>query len=245
MTALLSLLLAALPLPAAAQCDPSAMSCPRAEGPQTRNWGQGDPGTLHAVFGKVAAGAKRERWAQENQGWFSKLIGRDPSIETKVTLDDQYLPKDSPLVADDQDGEPVVKVGRAALDAAQSEGEMAFLLGHELHHTLVRKRKRQCLTRGLAKLGNNTMLKYAPETRKYQVDLEREADAWGQRYAADAGFNPLAAVDAIRHVGDLGEALGADAAQDTDHDSGFAREESLKSYGASAPYQAACPWPES
>jgi hypothetical protein len=243
-TALLSLWLAALALPAAAQCDPNTMSCPRADGPRTQYWGQGDPATIHAIFEKVANGAKREKFAKENQGWFSKVVGRDPSIEAKVVLDDKYLPDDSPLVAGkDDEGEPVVKVGKAALDLAQSEGEMANLIGHELHHTIVQKRKKDCLRRGVKKLGNSTMVKYSKEYKQYQRELEREADGWGQRYAANAGYNPMAAVDAIRHVNDLGEALGADPSADDDHDSFFEREQQLMAYGRAAPFEAACPWP--
>lgn len=214
-----------------------------ADGPHSVNWGQGDPGAVHAVFEKVGNGAKREKYARDNQGWFSKLIGRDPSIEAKVELSKDYLPDDSPAVAGkDENGDPVVKVGRAALDATQSEGEMAFLLGHELHHTLVRARKRECLQRGRAKFPSETMFRYSPEVRKYQVDLEREADAWGQRYAANAGYNPLAAVDVTRHVGDLSEALGADPSADGDHEASALREERLKGFGAGALSEAACPW---
>jgi hypothetical protein len=231
--------------PAAAQCDEKTMSCPRRDAPRTENWGQGDPGTIHAIFEKVANGAKREKFAKENQGWFSKVIGRDPSIEAKVVIDDKYLPEDSPLVASkNEGGDPVVKVGKAALDLAQSEGEMAYLMGHELHHTIVQQRKRDCLRRGVAKMGNPTMLKYSKEMKAYQRELEREADAWGQRYAANASYNPLAAVEATRHVNDLGEALGADASADTDHDSFSEREQQLKSYGSGPLFEAKCPWPE-
>lgn len=216
-------------------------ACARAA-PRSIDWGQGDPGTLRAVFAKVARGAEKEKWARENEGWFSKLVGRDPAIEAKVRLDARYLPQDSPLLAEVRDGEPVVEVGRAALDAARSEGEMAFLLAHELHHTLVKKRTRRCLERGLARLGSRETLEAAPQTARYRLDLEREADAWGQRYMADAGYNPLAAVDAIRHVGDLGEALGADPSEDADHEPGFEREQALEVYGQGAPFEAKCPW---
>jgi hypothetical protein len=255
MRTLLAALLAALPAVARAQCDPAQATCAHARaavtqpavkpGGQTYNWGQGDPGTIHAVFEKTAGGAKKNKFVQENQGWFSKLIGRDPSIEAKVELSKDYLPDDSPaVVGTDADGDPVVKVGRAALDATQSEGEMAFLLGHELHHTVARKRKMVCLNLGVKARGSTSAVKDSPELKKYRVDLEREADAWGQKYAADAGYNPLAAVDAIRHVNDLGEALGAETGTDAEHDSYTLREEQLKKFGG-APFEAACPWPAS
>lgn len=211
---------------------------------QTKNWGQGNPATIHAVFEKTANGAKKEKFAQENQGWLSKFVGRDPTIEAKVDLSKEYLPSDSPAVATkDEDGEPVVRVGRAALDAMQSEGEMAFLLGHELHHTIVQPRKKACIRRGVKAKGGANYLKYSKEFKAYTVDLEREADSWGQRYMTNAGYNPLAAVEAIRHIGDLGEALGAVAEKDDDHDSVAKREQQLQSFGG-APYEVKCPWPE-
>lgn len=232
--------------PNSTACGGDANVCkapPAKPGPMSNNWGQADPAVLHNVFDKVVKGAQSEKWAQANQGFFSKLVGRDPSIEAKVDFSKDYLVLDSPAVATKDDkGEAVVKVGKSALDATQSEAEMAFLLGHELHHTLVQDRKKECLRAGVKQLGNANYVKYSPALKKYQVDLEHEADAWGQRYADKAHFSPWAAVDAINHVGDLAEALGADASADTDHASFAEREGQLKSYGKSEPFEAACPW---
>lgn len=248
----LTLILAACLLAAPARsenpCDAAAGVCraPAAKpGGQSYNWGQGDPLILHTAFTKTADGAKKEHWAKDNQGFFSKLTGQDPKIEAKVELSKDYLVLDSPAIADkDENGDPVVKIGKAALDSTQSEAEMAFLMGHEVHHTLVQERKKSCLKRGVKKLGSSSRVKGSSELTKYRVDLEHEADSYGQRYAANGGYSPLAAVDAIRHVGDLGEALGADASADDDHASTSERESQLQAYGKGELFEAKCPWGE-
>src|SRR5690349_5074346 len=86
--ALLLLLLAA---PAAAAAVPPSRGAPRAA-----RWGQDDPLVVQSVFSKVGAGAKKEKFAAENQGWFARLIGLPPSIQAKVDLSEEYLPDDSP-----------------------------------------------------------------------------------------------------------------------------------------------------
>ena len=215
--------------------------------PRAYDWGQGNPLVIRSVFEKTSGGAAKGRWARDNQGWFSKLIGRDPRIETKVILSEEYLVKDSPAVADrGENGEPVVKVGQSALDAAQTEGEMSFLLGHELHHTIVRARRHACLQKGLEGAGGDrARFRSSRELRQYRWDLEKEADGWGQRYAFDAGYNPFDAVQAIRHLSDLGEALGPGLLVDSEHDSAANRESYLKSWSSSRePFTAPCPWSE-
>jgi hypothetical protein len=210
------------------------------------DWGQGKPEVLSGVYGKVSDGAKKEKWARNSRGVFAKVFGMQPDIEAKLIPVDDYLPDDSPASAGKgADGGQVIRVGRAALDACQSEAEMAFLLGHELHHTLVRERKFECYKRGYALYNRSKeRLMASPEAKRYTVDLEHEADSWGQRYMTDAGYNPLTAVDAMRHIKNLGEALGADASKDEDHAAFAVRESQLQAAGRDAPYEAPCPWPE-
>lgn len=199
----LALIAALLAVPAAAQ--------PRM---RTYNWGQGDPLVIRGVFAKVLAAARREQ----------------PAAEAALELSESYLVSDAPASAATSGERPVVRVGKASLDAAQSESELAFLLAHELHHALTGAKKRACLSRGARAPGERAV---------YELQLEREADAWGQRYLAEAGFNALSAADAIRHVGDLAQALGSEP--DAEHDSAAAREARLKA-PAPAPYEARCPW---
>lgn len=226
-------------------CDPTTTSCPRAgtaspPGPQNVDWGQGKPEVLNAIYAKIIAATTKD------DSWFSKLLSTKPKIETVS----EYLPHDSPAVADNgKDEDPHVSVGQAALDAAQSPAEMAGLVGHEVWHTRRQDWKRDCLNRGFhkAREGNSYLLAKGfmgrPEVTDFQKDLEHEADSHGQKIAADAGYDPLALVAMLNHIKDLGEALGADASADTDHDSFEQREAWLRAYNPGAkPYDAKCPW---
>jgi hypothetical protein len=211
---------------------------------QSKDWGQGRIETVAAVFEKVRQGAEKEKFALDSRGILGKLFNTKPEIAAKIDMSSEYLPSDSPAVATkDKDGVPVVRVGRAALDACQSEGEMAFVLGHELHHTLVQDRKKECIRRGLRlKGGNAILLKYSPEMKKYSKDLEREADSWGQKYMMNARLDGIYAVQAVENIRRLGAALGAIMPED-EHASFADRQMELQQFGA-ARFEVTCPWPE-
>jgi hypothetical protein len=212
-------------------------------------WGQEKTEVLDSIYNKVVEASAKD------DGFFKKLFSTKPKVET-VT---QYLPSDSPAVADNKaDDDPHVSVGQSALDSMQSPDEMAGLVGHELWHTKRKLWEKACWNRGFHKaresrpsLPGSTFMegKDCTECQKvkpFRRDLEREADCHGAKIAADAHFDAHGLLAALKHVKDLGEALGADASKDEDHDSFEQRDSDLKNcIDQKQLFDAQCPWGES
>ena len=96
-------------------------------------------------------------------------------------------------------------VSRGLLLLANTEAELAYVLGHEIGHVAARHAARldaHVKTLGLATLlgdilsGSRDEEEHASETAganpfaRYQRNQERQADAIGQQIASDAGFDP-------------------------------------------------------
>jgi hypothetical protein len=224
----------------------------RTDFPVCADWGQSKPEVLGAVYGKLLQANKDDIGDQE--GLWTKLWHTKPKIETVPA----YLPSDSPAVFDSKSDEDAhISVGQSALDLAQNEHELAGLVGHELWHTRRKKWSHDCFTRGFHKakqsrpsLPGSTFMegKECTECKKvkpFQRDLEREADCHGAKLSAKAGFNPQGAREAIKHVKDLGEALGAVFEADEDHPSFDQRDKDLAECISNKQlFTAQCPWGE-
>lgn len=105
-----------------------------------------------------------------------------------------------------------IAINRGLLAELGSEAELAAVLGHEVAHAAARhgaKRiERGLLTQGLVlgtavMVGNQDYGAYAVQgaqlaagllNQKYSRDAEREADYYGTRFMAQAGYDPQAAV---------------------------------------------------
>ncbi|MFA0751840.1 MAG: hypothetical protein SLRJCFUN_002243 [Candidatus Fervidibacter sp.] len=107
-----------------------------------------------------------------------------------------------------------IYITRALLEALDSDDELAFVLGHEIGHVCgdhIRKQLSQAmagsllldiLTGGASRIVQiGTDLMFALYQRGYSRQHERDADARGVRYMKAAGYNPIAAITALKKLG--------------------------------------------
>ncbi len=107
-----------------------------------------------------------------------------------------------------------IYITRALLEALESDDEVAFVLGHEIGHVAgdhIRKQLSQAiagsilldiLTGGssqLVRIGSDIM--FSLYQSGYSRQHERDADTRGVRYMKAAGYNPVAAITALRKLG--------------------------------------------
>lgn len=107
-----------------------------------------------------------------------------------------------------------IYITRALLEALDNDDELAFVLGHEIGHVCgdhIRKQISQAMAGSLlldiltggasqvVRIGTNLM--FALYQRGYSRNHERDADARGVRYMKAAGYNPIAAITALKKLG--------------------------------------------
>ena len=107
-----------------------------------------------------------------------------------------------------------IYITRALLEALESDDEVAFVLGHEIGHVAgdhIRKQLSQAiagsilldiLTGGssqLVRIGADIM--FSLYQSGYSRQHERDADTRGVRYMKAAGYNPVAAITALKKLG--------------------------------------------
>jgi len=107
-----------------------------------------------------------------------------------------------------------IYITRALLEALESDDEIAFVLGHEIGHVAgdhIRKQLSQAiagsilldiLTGGssrLVRIGADIM--FSLYQSGYSRQHERDADTRGVRYMKAAGYNPVAAITALKKLG--------------------------------------------
>ncbi|MCS7264746.1 MAG: M48 family metallopeptidase [Armatimonadetes bacterium] len=107
-----------------------------------------------------------------------------------------------------------IYITRALLEALESDDEVAFVLGHEIGHIAgdhIRKQISQgmvgsilldILTGGasqIVRIGSDIM--FALYQSGYSRQHERDADTRGVRYMKAAGYNPIAAITALKKLG--------------------------------------------
>jgi len=107
-----------------------------------------------------------------------------------------------------------IYITRALLEALESDDEVAFVLGHEIGHVAgdhIRKQLSQAiagsilldiLTGGssqLVRIGTDIM--FSLYQSGYSRQHERDADTRGVRYMKAAGYNPVAAITALKKLG--------------------------------------------
>jgi Zn-dependent protease with chaperone function len=107
-----------------------------------------------------------------------------------------------------------IYITRALLEALESDDEVAFVLGHEIGHVAgdhIRKQLSQAiagsilldiLTGGssqIVRIGTDIM--FSLYQSGYSRQHERDADTRGVRYMKAAGYNPVAAITALKKLG--------------------------------------------
>lgn len=84
-----------------------------------------------------------------------------------------------------------VFISRGLLALVNTEDELACVIGHEIAHVVRRHAvAQQAIARTMTPFTSG--LRNAAETASYSRDMEREADAEGQRLCAAAGYDPRA-----------------------------------------------------
>lgn len=107
-----------------------------------------------------------------------------------------------------------IYITKALLDALESDDEVAFVLGHEIGHICgdhIRKRLSQAIagslllsalfggTSELVQIGVDLM--FTLYQRGYNRNQERDADTRAVRYMKAAGYDPIAALTALKKLG--------------------------------------------
>lgn len=107
-----------------------------------------------------------------------------------------------------------IYITRALLETLESDDELAFVLGHEIGHIAgdhIRKQLSQAMVGSLlldiltggasqiVRIGSDIM--FALYQSGYSRQHERDADTRGVRYMKAAGYNPTAAITALRKLG--------------------------------------------
>lgn len=107
-----------------------------------------------------------------------------------------------------------IYITRALLEALESDDEVAFVLGHEIGHVTgdhIRKQLSQAIAGSLlldiltgrasqlVRIGTDIM--FSLYQSGYSRQHERDADSRGVRYMKAAGYNPVAAITALKKLG--------------------------------------------
>lgn len=107
-----------------------------------------------------------------------------------------------------------IYITRALLEALESDDEVAFVLGHEIGHVTgdhIRKQLSQAIAGSLlldiltgrasrlVRIGTDIM--FSLYQRGYSRQHERDADSRSVRYMKAAGYNPVAAITALKKLG--------------------------------------------
>ncbi|MCS7186819.1 MAG: M48 family metalloprotease [Armatimonadetes bacterium] len=107
-----------------------------------------------------------------------------------------------------------IYITRALLEALDNDDEVAFVLGHEIGHVAgdhIRKQLSQAIAASilldiltarssqLIRIGSDIM--FSLYQSGYSRQHERDADTRGVRYMKAAGYNPTAAITALRKLG--------------------------------------------
>ncbi len=136
--------------------------------------------------------------------------GQDPS-KWAVRVLDSKPPTENAFV----NGGPFIYVFTGLVDKARTDDELAFVLGHEIAHTLLKQNLRrsrdftQILGQIAALSGAFTRDPTKKERRQlfagslagaYSREDESEADAYGAHLAARAGYNPLHGISFFRRM---------------------------------------------
>lgn len=107
-----------------------------------------------------------------------------------------------------------IYITRALLEALENDDEVAFVLGHEIGHVTgdhIRKQLSQAIVGSilldiftarasqLVRIGSDVM--FSLYQSGYSRQHERDADMRGVRYMKAAGYNPVAAITALKKLG--------------------------------------------
>ncbi len=107
-----------------------------------------------------------------------------------------------------------IYITRALLEALESDDEIAFVLGHEIGHVTgdhIRKQLSQAIAASilldiltarssqLVRIGSDIM--FSLYQSGYSRQHERDSDTRGVRYMKAAGYNPIAAITALKKLG--------------------------------------------
>jgi predicted Zn-dependent protease len=154
------------------------------------------------------------RWIAEIGARIARAAGRSPG-SFRFAVVDQGEPNAFAL----PDGQ--IFVSRGLLELAQSEAELAGVLGHEIVHVLARHAaaRQQTAERAVnplmlpgivlgtvlgSRVGEATTAPFrafsAPYVAAYSRDQERESDRTGQKLAAAAGYDPAALAHFLRRL---------------------------------------------
>lgn len=93
-----------------------------------------------------------------------------------------------------------IYLSRGAVALANTEDELANVIGHEIHHSAARHAAAQQETARRSSVFLMPFLRFA-RLAAYGRDQERDADMGGQILAAKAGYDPMGMADFLQHLG--------------------------------------------
>ncbi|MGA0573101.1 M48 family metallopeptidase [Variovorax sp. VNK109] len=135
---------------------------------------------------------------QDPGKWSVRVLGTQPPTENAFV-----------------NGGPFIYVFTGLVDRARTDDELAFVLGHEIAHSLLKQnlRRSQDFTQLLGSIAALSGVLTRDPTKKdkrqliagafggaYSRQDEQEADAYGAHLAFKAGYNPLAGVNFFRRL---------------------------------------------
>ncbi|MEM7220314.1 MAG: M48 family metalloprotease [Pseudomonadota bacterium] len=161
---------------------------------------------------------KRQNGIYEDPEWnaYVTSIGQRLLAAADIKKSFRFVIVDSPVVNASATGDGYVFVNRGLLAYMKSEEELAGVIGHEIGHDIARHISRRRAMRGVTNVASfvGAVLlgtgQIAGVGQAAGADLmagfgrkhELEADEYGGRYLAMAGYNPMAMIDVIQVLKD-------------------------------------------
>lgn len=145
---------------------------------------------------------------------------REPPCDFRIVIDDRPGQSPNAFQTVDNRGRPIVAFNLALLTSVNNQDELAFVMGHESAHHILRhlEQQQQNAAAGAAILSGIVAVRGATAeqveaaqqlgaqigARSYSKDFELEADRLGTQISLQAGYNPLIGAQFFTRLPDPG-----------------------------------------